>query len=984
LLQPASGSIDNDGLITTEGDDADAIHALAANLPVTNSGDLSTAGRDAYGISVIGLQTNVENTGNVSTTGFGAFALNISGNGTIITNDGSTGPAKIETTGQEAVAVVVLGDDANVTNTGEVSTSGIDAYGMAIGGQRATVNLGDGTHAGSVATTQRGAHGIFIDGTLAEITLDGGATGAGITTEGEDADGIFIRGGQATVTIKEHAGVTVEGDNAWAVRILGDTSELNKVDNAGILTAGVEGPGGISPTIDAGGIQLTGRGDILNQADAELNVFGESAIGILNTTADGSVIRNLGSIKVDSSISTAPGQGMVAIGDGVRLQNGDRLPSSAPDEARLEIIGDNSVGMFTAGIGAIVSNSTDLVLNGDDNRGIDVEIGDNGSYWVDNDGLITLGSGARNTGISVHHTSLTDDIALSPASNGKAFCVGGPSGAQVLNCGDIALGSSVSGVGMSVFGTAESSVDNQASITGSGDQQAGIILAGVLGPQTAEAQLNLVSNFKTIDLQGEEVTGISIAGSGNFVFNGTGLSRFEYVDAARIGEDIPTLGDATVEQAFITQQARGTGHGSQQESQSVTSLGLIRVDGPNAIGISVDGIGNLIGNRLDLVDNDGTIIDPNLKPEQQPGIAGFSEIIATGDGAIGVRMSGYGNVLDNWGVIEGEAYSVLGGSGNDIVQNKNRLVGNVDLAGNDDTFIQLGSSDNIDGIVDGGEGGGRDALLFISSAAPLALETSGAAEEPKLDGNKFRNFETLRIADIDLSTDPPLYPPDGRAYLVNDLILDAADDDQISEAEIVKTALYLKNGARLEADEIRVRFGAALRGVGSVGRRVVQTGEIASTIRVDPGGLVGPGTSPGTLEVFGTLELAGTLEIEIGGTGEEQIDVLDVLGDLELLETASFDIIFTNGFAPTTGDVFDFLLTDNLLGDLNLVNAQIFGLLPGFEFDLSLTQGSVNLLALTDGQVVPLPPAAWFFASALMLLGLARRKKNGTGFIYQK
>jgi len=969
-LAPASGSISNSGRITTQGDEADAIHALADDLPVLNTGELTTRGRQAHAISVAGDRANIENSSMVTTEGEDALGISVVGADAVVNNNGRIYLASIATAGLSADAIDVAGDRATVTNTGDISTTGLFAYAVSILGDTAKVLHGDDANPASITTSGDLANGINVLGDHATVKIDGGALGATILTQGSDADAISISGNQARVEIKTNGIVTTEGDNARAIRILGDSISTATISNAGLLIAGLAGPGGISPTRDAGGIELTGRGNITIETDGILNVFGEGAQGIRNVSGDDSVIVNLGIVEVDSSINPAAGGGIYVQGDNVRVQNGARQASTAPDNARLLMKGDNSEAIRTAGTGAAVSNGAELTLDGTNNTAIAVEMVGDASYWVDNDGTISLGSGANNFGIHVYNNNPGSNLDPGAAVNGEAFCVvGGPSGAQVLNCGTIDLGTSDNGAGMLVQGTAGSFIENQDRITGHGSNQVAMRVSAAAGADPGDAQVNVITNFTDIDLQSPGVRGMLVEGSGNFVFNGTGESRIDFVGVARFDDSLQDLG-GSISQGLDKLNT---------ENQATTSLAHLMVDGVNAVGIDINGIGNLVGNRLDLIDTGGEIVDPALPPELQPGFVGFSEIIARNTGSVGVRFSGEGNVLDNQGIIEGGAYSVLGGSGNDIVQNKHRLIGNVDLGDGDDTFIQVGPGSNIAGTVDAGENGGRDDLLFVASTAPVALEQNGTVDRFVLDGNQFRNFEDLKINNGDLEKGTPgaIPLPQGRAYLRNTLDLDAADSGSvaISLADIRDATLYFENGARLEADVITVGVGGALRGNGSAGRQVIQIGQVDSTIIVDPGGLIGPGNSAGEFEIFGDLTLGGTLEFEIGGTETGKFDILRVLGDLDLLETASLDIFFTDGFAPQAGDRFEFLSAENLPGDLDLVEVSIFGLLPGFEYDFSLDQGNLSLVALTNG-VVPLPPALYLFTSALVLLATAGRRRR--------
>ena len=145
------------------------------------------------------------------------------------------------------------------------------------------------------------------------------------------------------------------------------------------------------------------------------------------------------------------------------------------------------------------------------------------------------------------------------------------------------------------------------------------------------------------------------------------------------------------------------------------------------------------------------------------------------------------------------------------------------------------------------------------------------------------------------------------------------------------------------------------------------------------GGTVAPGLSPGTLTIDGnyTQEVGSALVIEIAGLNPGEFDVLNILGAAIFDPGTTIDLDFTNGFAPTTGDVFEFLLADIFASDMSLINFNVFGLETGFLFDTGFTDaGTFNMTALNDGaSTIPVPAAVWLFGSGLLgLIGVAKRR----------
>ena len=970
-IAAAGGTIDNKGTILATGTDTSGIGILGDLAELLNGGSITVGGFENSGMELEGNGGQATNSGSLTMNGGSAIGISAVGDGAMLMNSGT-----VNMNGGTAIGIAALGTGAVVSNGNTIETNAVQALGMGAVGQNVNVINAAGA---TVETRRDQSFGLFIGlqsvpavGLPVQVAdpAQGALTNDGmVITDGDGSDG--MHGFVSSAVISNNGTVNAQGDNSYAIDIIG-SSAATTIGNAGTLIGGVDLLG-LSPTRNSGGISLDGKGNITNQAGASLLAFGEAAVGIRNTDGDGSTIKNFGSLKVDSSINPAAGYGIDVAGNDVVVQNGKDQPTSVADSAELIMKGDNSAAIRTRGTGAVVSNSTALTIVGNNNRAIDVEIQGNGSYWVDNDGVISLndealnpGGGANSVGIYVRNADINANLHLAQAQNSNGpFCVGGgPAGAQILNCGTIFMASAQNATAMHVEGISDSFVENQGSIFGTADGQKGILIDKALNAPDSDGQGNLVTNFTSIDLAGSAVRGIQVSGNGNLVFNGSGITDFAFVPGV----------DIAVVQAFEIQESR-----NGVDTQKLTSLGQIRVNGPNAVGIDVFGNSNLLGNRLDLIDvPNPPPFDPNIPPENRPGFVGFSEIRATGANSIGVRFLGSGNVFDNQGIVEGQAFSIFGSQGRDVVQNQNRLIGNVNLSGGSDLFIQVGSSENIEGTVNAGEAGGQDALTVIASTAPLELEESGTVQRTIIDGDQFQDFETLVISNgaAERGLPPVPAPPQGRAYLRNELNLDAADGAGTSTANINGTELIFEDNASLVADQITVGLGSRLSGNGSVGRKVFNLGQVESSIVVD-GAIIGPGNSPGRFEFFGDVFFDGVFEIEFAGTAPGEFDIVEVFGDLEFGDNAVLDLIFIDGFAPQAGDQFDFLLAENLLGDLANVELNVRGLLPGFDFDLGLTGSGLTLTSLIDTSAVPVPGAVWLFGTALVgLFGFGKRKNS--------
>lgn len=175
--------------------------------------------------------------------------------------------------------------------------------------------------------------------------------------------------------------------------------------------------------------------------------------------------------------------------------------------------------------------------------------------------------------------------------------------------------------------------------------------------------------------------------------------------------------------------------------------------------------------------------------------------------------------------------------------------------------------------------------------------------------------------------------------------------------------------------------------------RVSGTGTITATegaMKVLAGASIDPGNSPGTLHVGGDLLCDFcTLNIEVGGRESGQFDVLDIAG-AATLSGVTLHLSFIDGFLPVFGDGFTFLtaaggfpnfdalgLPFNLNGLFNAV--LLDGLAPDLLFGFQVDNGSLRLIAFSDGHpvdAVPVPAALWMLLSACAVFCVSRRRSH--------
>ena len=144
---------------------------------------------------------------------------------------------------------------------------------------------------------------------------------------------------------------------------------------------------------------------------------------------------------------------------------------------------------------------------------------------------------------------------------------------------------------------------------------------------------------------------------------------------------------------------------------------------------------------------------------------------------------------------------------------------------------------------------------------------------------------------------------------------------------------------------------------------------IGTVEATDPNGLIfgvdaiiNTGNSAGELTLIGDTLFQGTLLSEI-----ESISVYDVLninGNMTLDIDSVFDVDLLGGFSPQSGDIFDVLLADSIIGQFG--SLLLPGLDPGLHWELDYLVdefGSTDVLRVSAQ--VPVPPAFWLFGSEI-------------------
>jgi len=173
-------------------------------------------------------------------------------------------------------------------------------------------------------------------------------------------------------------------------------------------------------------------------------------------------------------------------------------------------------------------------------------------------------------------------------------------------------------------------------------------------------------------------------------------------------------------------------------------------------------------------------------------------------------------------------------------------------------------------------------------------------------------------------------------------------------------------GTQAAAGTVQVNQGGTVGGGGLI------VGDL-----VNNGGNITPG-DPVTLTVEGDyLQTDGALNLEVDGM--DAYDRLIATGKIQI-DGGVINLDFADGFAPTAGEKFDFFSAPDGI-DLSDVQFDLFGLLPGFQFEsfTDAATGDIGIQALNDGVArVPEPVSLAIFAAGLAGIGaLRRRQKSG-------
>ena len=397
------------------------------------------------------------------------------------------------------------------------------------------------------------------------------------------------------------------------------------------------------------------------------------------------------------------------------------------------------------------------------------------------------------------------------------------------------------------------------------------------------------------------------------------------------------------------------------------------VKGNNLIGddgasIVAAGGGNLIGDDgASVVANDGAGIVA----------AGGGNIVAAGGGNVQANggeivAGGGGNIVAGGGgniVAGGGGNIVAGGGGNIVAAGGGNIVaaggGNIVAAGGGNIANRAAGNIVAAGGLNALAGGPGDGKLNVESGGRVSADNGsiniegGTRTTTMVDNQSGGNLE--------LKNQSCLRVPDGR--MSNQGTLKASQSNvvvsffQNAGNAVVSGVTWAWNGAVGAVTGVVNGVGGVINSTGSFFKRIFgiagQPGAggfaLAGAAPMDASDFINEGTfilgdgiCTNTVDMGFTQTNTGRLTVQLGGTATNGYDRLFINGPTVL--GGALQLVFTNNFAPTLGDTFDFLVCPDVIGNFDIV--EIAGLPAGhnWQYHAVFTNGAYRVVS--DSSVV--------------------------------
>ncbi|NYT84989.1 autotransporter domain-containing protein [Pollutimonas harenae] len=652
--------------VTTDGDQANGIHAHNNSHVTLNDAVISSAGTFASGLFA-----------------YDAAALTMSG-GSITTQERASGGVKAQGIAQvqlsSNVAISTMGemahgittaDDATVSMSGgSITTAGGQAHGVhAI--DDADVALTDGV---AIHTVGDSASGIFFTNGSKDVSMAGGS----ITTGGKDAHGISAVGNAGKIMLTNNVAITTMGENSSglysasgsrssmsggsittsggaAVGILAMRSQIALIDGVVIKTDGESAHGidarpdtqfsmiggSIATTGDtAVGISTTGPGlgggisPNVTLDDVAITTSGKSSYGV-SLVGDSQLDMTGGSVIVAGTEAhgvQATGRATAVLKDVTITASNTRASGvRVLSEAKVDMVGGqiNVQGMSSYGVDAQsdanvkLTDAVAIMTSGQYGNGIGAL--DNASVTMAGGTVSTAGGGAFGIWAEGQSTLVVSDVSLLTTGDDAT-------GVRASEDGRVTM----TGVSLSTTGDGAAGVHamGNASVTMSGGSVAIQGAFGYDGVNAVDAASVVLSDGVTISTANDFAVGISSMNDSTVTMTGGSISTAGILAAGTMSDSnstvtlngvaITTVGDSAYgalvndsaqltlnDTSVTTSGADATGVIAVQLAQLALNNVSITTTGANAMGLSVENDASAHLNQVTM-DTVGASIGRNL------------------------------------------------------------------------------------------------------------------------------------------------------------------------------------------------------------------------------------------------------------------------------------------------------------------------------------------------------------------------------------
>ncbi len=499
----------NKGTVTDSGSTItvgkNGVALYAKDSNVTLAGStINLFGDNALGLYLDG-STSFSGTGNININGRNVVLFNMNSSGTISNNFNVASTAP----GSTYTLGNIVGGAFEYTGI-----SNLDSNGTLVSGTNSAIYLN-----GSTVTSASGATNV------AAVALDGQYTGtvpAGMTagTDGEN-NGIISLGDSS---------VGIFGKNGSRVSNKGTITVLNS--SAGLMTSGT-------------GSLVTNSGTINLGAGSQGMVL-----------KDGTTVDNLAAGNILSS-----GAGTVGI-------FADNITGNINNDGIIDLGGDKSTGIYSAGTNALTINNTGTVKIGNSSNAADPSIGIYSGIagsTVTNTGILT--SGDNSIGVYSNNGTVNTSGTLNIGNSGVGIY--GTNAVINLNAGTVNMGTNGAVAAYAVSSTVTNSVNLDA-----GSHNYGFILTG--GSFTNNAGTNNVIGTDSVFMYSQQ--GTTVVNNGNLTMTGVDNVGF-YLD-----KDSNGIGGAVItNNGVITGTAGNNNIGIYNYGGIIDNYGTVAVGGSDLV-----------------------------------------------------------------------------------------------------------------------------------------------------------------------------------------------------------------------------------------------------------------------------------------------------------------------------------------------------------------------------------------------------------------